>query len=89
MHTDTISRVKDFVGQKGLLQVRDVRGLRVEAGFTVLFVEPPTELEDDLQRAIDKSRFTVRFDLGTLIDGNDGGVYGGSAFSKLTGLPTL
>jgi hypothetical protein len=86
MQTDTISLVKDLVGEKGLLPVRDVKGLHVEAGFTVLFVEPPTDAEEDIQRAIHKSRFAVRFDQGTLIDGKDSGVYWGSAFSKLTGV---
>jgi hypothetical protein len=86
MQTDTISLVQDLVGEKGLLPVRDVTGLHVEARFTVLSVEPPTEAVDDMQRAIDRSRFTVCFDHGTLIDGKDSGVYWGSAFSKVTGV---
>jgi hypothetical protein len=89
MQTDTISLLKNLVGEKGLMPVRDPTGLHIEVGFTVLSVEPPTETEDDIQRAIDKSRFTIRFDQGTLIDGKSAGVYWGSAFSKLTGVHVL
>jgi hypothetical protein len=89
VQNDVISRVKNLVGEKGLLPVRDSTGFRGEAGFTVSAVEPPTEAEDDIDSTINKSRFTVRFDQGTLIDGNDTGAFRGSAFSKLTGVHIL
>lgn len=40
----------------------------LEAGFTVLDVEAPQEPENDMQRAINLSMFTVVLDDGLLVD---------------------
>ena len=68
----TLSRLNGLIGKHGLLKIRYAG----EVGFTFLSVDPapdlPTEADHDaIQAAITRSRFLVRFDEGTLIDGSD------------------
>jgi hypothetical protein len=63
----TTSRLKNLIGKKGFVPVRGYG----EIGFTILAVEAADESETDIERAINWSKFTVRLDEGTLIDGRD------------------
>jgi hypothetical protein len=60
------SRLKKLVGRKGRMPIQGMATL--EAGFTVLDVEAPQEPENDMQRAINLSMFTVVLDDGLLVD---------------------
>ena len=85
------SRLQGLVGKKGLLNIRYAG----EVPFTFLSVEPradlPSETDDqEIQTAIIRSSFLVRFDDGILLDGSDTRVISGcdislikSALSKL------
>jgi hypothetical protein len=69
---ETLSRLNALIGKQGLLSFRFVG----EVGFTFLSVDPspdlPKEADDEaIQTAINRSRFLVRFEEGTLIDGSD------------------
>ena len=80
------SRLNALTGKQGLLKIR----FAGEVGFTFLSVDPapdlPMELDDEaIQMAIDRSRFLVRFDQGTLIDGSDTRVISGRDISLIRG----
>ena len=82
----TLSRLKALTGKQGLLKIR----FAGEVGFTFLSVDPapdlPAEANDNgIQTAIRRSRFLVRFDEGTLIDGSDTRVISGHDISLITG----
>jgi hypothetical protein len=84
--TGTLSRLNALTGKRGLLKIR----FAGEVGFTFLSVDPasdlPTEADDEtIQTAITRSRFLVRFDEGTLIDGSDTGVVSGRDISLIRG----
>ena len=82
----TLARLKALTGKQGLLKIRYAG----EAGFTFLSVDPapdlPMEADDEaIQTAITRSRFLVRFDEGTLIDGSDRRVISGRDISLIRG----
>jgi len=82
----TLSRLKALTGKQGLLKIRYAG----EVGFTFLSVDPapdlPMEADDEaIQTAITRSRFLVRFDEGTLIDGSDRRVISGRDISLIRG----
>ena len=64
-------RLNSLTGKRGVLKIRCAG----QVDFTFLSVDPPpdlpTEMDDDeFQTAITRSRFLVRFEEGTLIDGS-------------------
>ena len=82
----TLSRLNALTGKHGLLKIRYAG----EVGFTFLSVDPapdlPTETDHDaIQTAITRSRFLVRFDEGTLIDGSDTRLISGRDISLIRG----
>jgi hypothetical protein len=82
----TLARLKALTGKQGLLKIRYAG----EVGFTFLSVDPapdlPMEADDEaIQTAITRSRFLVRFDEGTLIDGSDRRVISGRDISLIRG----
>ena len=82
----TLSRLMALTGKQGLLKIR----FAGEVAFTFLSVDPapdlPTEADDNaIQTAITRSRFLVRFDEGTLIDGRDTRVISGHDISLIRG----
>ncbi len=82
----TLSRLNALTGKQGLLKIRYAG----EVGFTFLSVDPapdlPPETDDEaIQAAINRSRFRVRFDKGTLIDGSDTRVISGRDISLIRG----
>ena len=82
----TLSRLRALTGKKGLLKIQYAG----EVGFTFLSVEPapdlPMEADDEaILTAITRSRFLVRFDEGTLIDGSDRRVISGRDISLIRG----
>jgi hypothetical protein len=81
-----LSRLKALTGKQGLLKIR----FAGEVGFTFLSVDPAPDLPADaddngIQTAITRSRFLVRFDEGTLIDGSDTRVISGHDISLIRG----
>ncbi len=83
---ETLSRLNALTGKHGLLKIR----FAGEVGFTFLSVDPapdlPTAADDEaIQTAITRSRFLVRFDEGTLIDGSDTRVISGYDISLIRG----
>jgi hypothetical protein len=86
----TLSRLKALTGKQGLLPIRVADGYAGEVRFTFLSVDPapnlPEETDDEaIQEAINRSRFLVRFDEGTLIDGSDTRVISGRDISRIKG----
>jgi hypothetical protein len=84
--TKTLSRLNALAGKRGLLKIQYAG----EVEFTFLSVDPAPglsmELDDQaIQTAIDRSRFLVRFDDGTLIDGSDTRVISGRDISLIRG----
>jgi hypothetical protein len=82
----TLSRLNALTGKQDLLKIR----YGGEVGFTFLSVYPapelPAETDDEaIQAAITLSRFLVRFDEGTLIDGSDTRVISGRYVSLIRG----
>jgi len=83
---NTLWRLKALTGKHGLLKIR----FAGEVGFTFLSVEPPPDLlaetnDQEIQTAITRSRFLVRFDEGTLIDGTDTRIISGRDISLVRG----
>ncbi|MGB7552837.1 MAG: hypothetical protein WBM04_00575 [Candidatus Korobacteraceae bacterium] len=86
MGNDTNSRLKNLIRKKGKLPIQGLP--QVEAGFTVLAVEPPEKPQEDIERAIQLSTFTVLLDDGLLVDVDGHGakgtlVVGGHRISSL------
>jgi hypothetical protein len=81
LKNDTLSRLSKLVGKTGPLPVRE----HGEVRFTVLSVEPPTEIGADIERAINWSKFTVRFDEGVYLDGKNTIVVYGLHISRFFG----
>lgn len=84
--TETLSRLNALAGKQGLLKIR----FAGEVGFTFESVYPapdlPAEADDDtIQTAITRSRFLVRFQEGTLIDGSEKRVISGRDISLVRG----
>jgi hypothetical protein len=82
---DILSRLVNLVGKKGLLHAQ-----AGEVGFTFIAVHPAANLpmngdDEELQRAITQSEFTVQFDDGTLIDGSNRKVISGFYISIIKG----
>ena len=82
----THSRLQALAGKQGLLKIR----FAGEVPFTFLSVEPPSDLpaeadDMELQNAITRSHFLVRFDEGTLIDGSDTKIISGHDISLIRG----
>jgi hypothetical protein len=80
------SRLQNLVGKQGLVKVAQAG----EVGFTFVAVHPATGLpldgdDDELQRAITQSEFTVQFDEGILIDGSNRKVISGFYISLIRG----
>ena len=90
---DTVrSRLYALIGKQGLVPVRTDNGWAGEKPFTFLSVEPPSEVlagedndDQDIQAAIDRSRFLVRFDEGALIDGSKTKTISGRDISRIIG----
>jgi hypothetical protein len=83
---DILSRLQNLVGKKGLLKIAQAG----EVGFTFLAVHPASNLpangdDDELQRAITRSDFTVQFDKGVLIDDSNRKVISGGYISLIRG----
>lgn len=81
-----LSRLNALTGKQGLLKIRYAG----EVGFTFLSVDPAPDLpagtdDEAIQAAITRSRFLVRFDEGTLIDGSDTRVISGRDISLIRG----
>ena len=79
-------RLNALTGKRGLLKIRYAG----EVGFTFLSIDPPADLPtqtDDIgfQTAITRSRFLVRFEEGTLIDGSVTRTISGSDISLIRG----
>jgi hypothetical protein len=72
-------RLMSLVGKRGFLPIQEAG----EMPFTVLSIQPPKEPQVDIERMINFSRFSIRFDEGVLIDGANTMVIGGSSFSSL------
>ncbi len=88
----TLSRLLALIGKQGLLPVRAADGWADEVRFTFLSAEPPSELatgedddDQDIQAAINRSHFLVRFDEGTLIDGSNTKTISGRDVSRIIG----
>jgi hypothetical protein len=78
--------VNALIGKQGLLKIRYAG----DVGFTFLSVDPAPDLapetdDEAIQAAINRSRFPVRFDKGTLIDGSDTRVISGRDISLMRG----
>ena len=79
---DTLSRLHNLVGKKGLLHIN-----ANELEFTFLSVIPPPTLSisgdelQDFKTAITDSQFEVRFDEGTLVNGNNSMIASGRYIS--------
>lgn len=83
---DIPSRMRGLVGKQGLVKIAQAG----EVGFTFLAVHPASNLpasgdDNELQRAITQSNFTVRFDEGTLIDDSNLRVISGQYISLIRG----
>jgi len=83
---DILSRMQGLVGKKGLVKVAQAD----EIAFTFLAVHPAPNLpangdDDELQRAITQSDFTVQLDEGTVIDGSNLRVISGRYISIIRG----
>ena len=84
---DTLAGLNNLIGQRGLLPV--LCGAECfEVDFRFLSVTPleglPTETDEyAFHDAITRSRFTVCFDQGTLIDGSDTRVISGRHISRI------
>jgi hypothetical protein len=82
-----LARLNALTGKQGLLNIRYAG----EVGFTFLsVVDPPPDLPADsdgdaIQNAITRSRFLVRFDEGTLIDGSNTRTISGRDISLIRG----
>jgi hypothetical protein len=73
-----------LIGKKGLLKIR----FAGEVPFTFLSVEPPADLpsetdDQEIQTAITRSSFLVRFDHGIRLDGRDTVVISGHYISHI------
>lgn len=83
---DILSRLQNLVGKHGLVPIAQVG----EVGFTFLAVHPAPNLppkgdDDELQRAITRSEFTIQFDEGMLIDGSNRRIISGLYISLIRG----
>jgi hypothetical protein len=83
---DILSRLQNLVGKKGLVKIAQAG----EVGFTFVSVHPTTTLpaagdDEEFQRAITRSEFTVRFDDGILVDGSNRKVISGKYISLIRG----
>ncbi len=83
---DVLSRLQNLVGKQGLVKIAQAG----EIGFTFLAVHPAPKLppkgnDDELQRAITRSEFTIQFDEGILIDGSNRKVISGRYISLIRG----
>ena len=83
---DILSRLQNLVGKHGLVPIAQLG----EVGFTFVAVHPAPNLppngdDDELQRAITQSEFTVQFDEGILIDGSNRKVISGRYISLIRG----
>jgi hypothetical protein len=83
-YVDTLSRLNSIVGKNGSVTAPVQSG---EIGVTFLAVCPAPEVsaETDIQTAITRSQFTVRFDNGTLLDGSNTKVISGFYISEIRG----
>ncbi len=82
----TLMRLNALTGKRGLLKIRYAG----EVGFMFLSVDPPADLptetdDDGFQTAITRSRFLVRFEDGTLIDGSATRTISGRDISLIRG----
>jgi hypothetical protein len=78
---DILSRLQNLVGKQGLLKIAQAG----EVGFTFIAAHPGPNLpangdDNELQRAITRSDFTVQFAEGTLIDGSNRKVISGVTY---------
>jgi hypothetical protein len=82
---DVLSRLLNLVGKKGLLHTQSG-----EVEFTFVAIHPAANLQtsgddEDIQRAITQSEFTVQFENGLLIDGSNRKVISGFYISLIRG----
>jgi hypothetical protein len=83
---DILSRLLNLIGKQGLVKIAQAG----EIGFTILAVHPAPDLpargdDDELQRAITRSDFTVQFDEGTVVDGSNRKIISGQYISLIRG----
>ena len=83
---DILSRLQNLVGKQGLVKIAQAG----EVGFTFVAVHPAPDLplngdDDELERAITRSEFTVQFDEGILIDDSNRKVISGFYISLIRG----
>ena len=86
IENSSLSRLQALTGKKGLLKIR----LAGEVPFTFLSVYGPADLssitdDQEMQTAITRSSFLVRFDDGTLLDGSDTRIISGRDISLIEG----
>jgi hypothetical protein len=68
--------LRGLIGRRGLLPVRSEGGFFGEVPFTFIAVAPPRNIPeetdfDTFNALISRSEFLVRFDDGTLVDGEN------------------
>lgn len=87
---DILSRLQSLIGKHGLVMLKVPGEVGREFDFTFIAVHPAPNLppkgdDDEFQRAITSSEFTVQFDEGVLIDGSNRKVIPGRYISLIRG----
>jgi hypothetical protein len=80
------SRLLNLVGKQGLVNIARAG----EINFTIMAVHPAEDLpesgnDDDLQEAINRSEFSVRFEDGVFVEGSNSRVISGRYISLIRG----
>ena len=80
---NTAIRLANLVGKTGLLPIRTAAGEFHEIDFTILSLKTPVQSDDDIERAIDRTNFLVRFNEGTLVDGGNTRTISGHSIARI------
>jgi len=89
-YVDIPPRLQKLVGKRGLVMLKAPGEAGQEFEFTIVAVHPAADIpgtgdDDEMQRAITRSEFTVKFEGGTLIDGSNYKVISGRYISLIRG----
>jgi hypothetical protein len=89
-YVDIPARLQNLPGKRGLVMLKSDREAGREFEVTIVAVHPARDLpgtgdDDELQRAITRSEFTVKFEDDTLIDGSNYKVISGRYISLIRG----
>jgi hypothetical protein len=89
-YVDIPPRLQNLVGKRGLVMLKPSGKAGREFEFAIVAVHPASDIpgtggDDELQRAITQSEFTVKFEDGTFIDGSNYKVISGRYISLIRG----